>query len=98
MLVSSVKSVILKKIKEGKYFLVILDYTPNAIRMEQMTLVIRCVDVVSHLVKIEEYFLEFLNVENTSGLGLFGELENAVKSLDLNINDVRDKDTIMVLI
>ncbi|KAL8102985.1 hypothetical protein AgCh_027499 [Apium graveolens] len=57
--------------------------------MKQTTLVIRCVDVVSFPVVKDGYFLEFLNVENTSGLGLFGELEIALQSLDLNINDVR---------
>ncbi|XP_073136957.1 uncharacterized protein [Henckelia pumila] len=54
-----------------------------------MTLKLRCVDVSCIPVKIEEYFIEFLNVENTSGLSLFNELCAALDSLGLDIDNIR---------
>jgi hypothetical protein len=54
-----------------------------------MTLVLRCVDISTSPIKIKEYFLEFIKVDVTTGLGFFNELINVITKLQLNINDIR---------
>ena len=61
----------------------------NVSHQEQMTLILKCVDISISLIKIDEHFVEFLKVDNTSEKGLFNETINAIKNLELDINDVR---------
>nr|XP_011468653.1 PREDICTED: zinc finger MYM-type protein 1-like [Fragaria vesca subsp. vesca] len=89
LIAAEIKGAVLKKIKEAKYFSVILDCTPDISKEEQMTLIIRCVDVSTVPIQVQEYFLQFLVVNDTTGQGLFEELKNVLHHLDLDINDVR---------
>ena len=46
-----------------------------------MTVILRCVNTFSCPIKIEEYFLEFLKVYDSSGKGLLDELVNVLKKI-----------------
>ncbi|XP_050875573.1 uncharacterized protein LOC127079199 [Lathyrus oleraceus] len=89
LLGSAIKIEIIRKIKQAKYFSVILDCTPDISHQEQMSLIIRYVDISSASISIEESFLGFLNVNDTTDKWLFDVLQNELKELGLDLFDVR---------
>ena len=56
-----------------------------------MSPIIRYVNVLASLVKVKEFFLGFLKVDDISGHWLFDELINTLQTLELDISDLRDQ-------
>ncbi|XP_022852969.1 uncharacterized protein LOC111374526 [Olea europaea var. sylvestris] len=72
-----------KKIQEIKYTYL------DASQEEQISLIVRFVDNSANLPTIQEHWLEFLKVDDTTGLGLATELQKALIKIDLDIDDIR---------
>jgi len=89
LLAFAIRSAIVAKVKEAKYFSVILDCTPDASSQEQMSLIIRYVDISSGYVCIEESFLGFLDVNDTARQDLFDVLLEELETLELDVDNVR---------
>lgn len=89
-----VKSEILKRVQEAKHYSIILDCTRDVSCIEQMSLVLRYVDVKSG--NIEEHFVGFLPVEKTTGEELTRCLLTELKTLGLDIKNCWAKVTTMV--
>ena len=91
LLATEVKGNIIEKVREAKYFSIILYCTPNASHKEQMSLILSCVNISENPIKVKEHFVEFITVDDTTREGLFNDMIGLIKKLDLNIDDIREQ-------
>ena len=90
LLSSSVLKKILDMIKLAKYYSIILDCTPDVSHKEQMSVTIRCVHITEQLqVSIEEHFLGYINVMDTTGEALTSYLLSELENKGLSLADCR---------
>jgi hypothetical protein len=54
-----------------------------------MSLILRCVNISKNPIKVKEHFVEFITVNDTTGEGLFNDMIELTKKLDINIDDIR---------
>ena len=79
---------ILLRVKSNMYYAVILDCTPDSSHQEQMSLVLRFVNVTDEP-QIEEHFVGFVKVTETTSAGLTLTLLDMLSHYGLSINNCR---------
>lgn len=84
-----VRTKILEKIKERKYFSIMFDSTPDTSHKEQISQIIRSVSFNEDGCKIEEDFIDFINFDGKTGILLAEMILNKLKSDNLEIQNCR---------
>ncbi|XP_071056599.1 uncharacterized protein [Onthophagus taurus] len=96
LLAKKIKEKILLLIQKAKYFSIVLDCTPDISNTEQMTIIIRFVSTDDQ-VQIQEHFLGFIDIKDSTGEGLTNYIIEKIKELNLDISNLRgqgyDNDT-----
>lgn len=95
LIAKATKDNILAMVKNAKYFSIIVDCTPDASHKEQMSIVVRYVHIAKSTegqnarVEIQENFLEFINISDTTGAKMSEEILSFLKQNDLSIMNLR---------
>ncbi|XP_025116124.1 zinc finger MYM-type protein 1-like [Pomacea canaliculata] len=95
LLANAIKQKILTAASHAKYYSVILDCTPDVSHNEQMTMIIRFVNVVtasessrSHI-EIKEHFLGFVPLSETGSAFMTEVLLKQLQEMELDIDNLR---------
>ncbi|XP_074926075.1 zinc finger MYM-type protein 1-like [Chelonoidis abingdonii] len=95
LLSSAIKQKILASARAAKYFSIILDCTPDAGHVEQMTMIIRFVDRATsetenetESVCIKEHFFGFVSLMETTGAGMTETILHQLEEMSLPIENL----------
>jgi hypothetical protein len=76
-------------VKAAKYFSVIMDCTPDMSHKEQLSSLLRCVEINQKEIKIKEYFCGFLHITDSTGSGLVEAFSNVFDMTKLDLENCR---------
>ncbi|CAF0931643.1 unnamed protein product [Brachionus calyciflorus] len=82
---NEIRMKITKRVRENKFFSIIVDGTTDITRKEQISF---CVRSVSSNLKIEERFLGFFEAKDTEGDSLFSIVKQALNDFSLSIKNI----------
>lgn len=95
LLSNTVQQKILASARAAKYFSIILDCTPDAGHVEQMTMIIRFVDLISNpeskiaAVSIKEHFLGVVPLNETTGAAMTEIILHQLEETSLSSDNLR---------
>ncbi|XP_065667807.1 zinc finger MYM-type protein 1-like [Hydra vulgaris] len=84
-----IREEILSKFKMVKYFSIIADCTQDVSKVEQMSIVLRFVQMENAEVKVCEHFIDFIPVEQTTGAALTDVILKMLTQTRIPIEDMR---------
>ncbi|XP_027842408.2 zinc finger MYM-type protein 1-like [Aphis gossypii] len=96
LLANKIRFRIITALKNVKYYSIILDCTPDINHTEQMTVIVRFVSTtenettskIEH-VSINEHFIGFIELHNTTGLNMTEVILQKLRELDISLDDMR---------
>lgn len=86
---NKVRSEILKNVKSAKYFSIMFDCTPDTAHLEQMSEIIRYVNIKDGKCSVEESFVDFIISHQKKGRGLSQEILQKLNNDGLDIQNCR---------
>ncbi|KAL4150140.1 hypothetical protein QTP88_003974 [Uroleucon formosanum] len=93
MMANEIKQKIIRNLQPAKYFMIIMDCTPDIGHSEQLGILLRIVHMDEEneysTPTIQEYFLDFITVDSTTGLNLSDVLMKQLKLYIINIENCR---------
>lgn len=98
LLGQTVRNEILSRIRKSKYYSLLFDCTPDVSHNEQMTEIIRYVQIDDGKVSIQESFIDFICTEEKTGEGLSSDINKKLEKDKLDIQMQGAKDMITDLI
>ncbi|XP_069800079.1 zinc finger MYM-type protein 1-like [Dendropsophus ebraccatus] len=91
LIAEAVIEIIIQKVKQAKFFSIIVDCTPDISKQEQLSLVLRYVEIdkITKTVEVKESFLQFVHVTETTGRSLAEVVVERLTEHGLRVSDIR---------